>query len=163
MHEYTEAETVDWLKTLEKRMSSAAVALFTDDDHVLVVKAWYKKYWSFPGGVVDPGETPRQAAVRETHEEVGLAADGEALEFRFVVDRVSPIAQTYQFIFQQRVGDSFFEHVQIDGDEIEAFEIVTRQQILDNDRYYGQSTRKWAEEYVGYHEQQFGAGRQAEI
>ena len=61
------------------------------------------------------------------------------------------------------MGDSFFEHVQIDGDEIEAFEIVTRQQILDNDRYYGQSTRKWAEGYAGYHEQQFGAGRQAEI
>jgi 8-oxo-dGTP pyrophosphatase MutT (NUDIX family) len=37
---------------------------------------------SLPGGVVEPGETLEQAALREAHEEVGLATDPVILEGR---------------------------------------------------------------------------------
>jgi len=37
-------------------------------------------YWYTPGGQVEPGETPRQTAVRELVEEIGLTVDAEALE-----------------------------------------------------------------------------------
>ena len=35
-----------------------------------------QKFWSIPGGRVDPGETPEQGAVRELFEETGLVPTG---------------------------------------------------------------------------------------
>lgn len=163
MPEFSDAETVDGLATLEKRVSSAAAALYDATGRVLVVKANYKKYWSFPGGIIDAGETPRLAAARETREEVGLEIDADRLNFRITVDRVSPIAQTYQFIFEQEVSSELLEQVVLDGTEIEDYALVTREQIIAGDRYYSQTTTRWAQGYVGYLEQQFGSHAQGDI
>ncbi len=35
--------------------------------------------WALPGGRIDTGETPEEAALREMHEEVGLALDASAV------------------------------------------------------------------------------------
>ena len=144
-------------------MSSGAVALTTADDRVVVVKASYKRYWSFPGGIIDEGETPRQAAAREVWEEVGIRIESEDLAFRLVANRVSDIAQTYQFVFEAMASDEDFAAIRLDEREITEFAVVTRQQIIDSDRNYSQSVRLWAEGVMGYDEQIFGAGRTSEI
>lgn len=42
---------------------------------MLLVKAAYRWSWGMPGGLMDPGESPADAAVRETKEETGLSID----------------------------------------------------------------------------------------
>lgn len=57
------------------RVLAGAAALFRDaEGRVLVVEPNYREGWTLPGGTIesDAGETPRQAARRETAEEIGL-------------------------------------------------------------------------------------------
>jgi 8-oxo-dGTP pyrophosphatase MutT (NUDIX family) len=46
---------------------------------VLLVKPTYKEGWEIPGGLVEPGESPKEAAVRECSEELGVSIDIGAL------------------------------------------------------------------------------------
>jgi 8-oxo-dGTP diphosphatase len=47
-----------------------------------MVKAKYKDHWTFPSGIVDPGESPKAAVIRETDEEVGVHV--EDIDCRFL-------------------------------------------------------------------------------
>lgn len=52
----------------------AAGVLFRDEaGRVLLVKPTYKDGWDLPGGYVEIGESPKQAAIREVREELGVA------------------------------------------------------------------------------------------
>lgn len=54
----------------------AAVALVDIDGRVLLAQRPEGKsmagLWEFPGGKVEPGETPEHALIRELHEELGI-------------------------------------------------------------------------------------------
>jgi 8-oxo-dGTP pyrophosphatase MutT (NUDIX family) len=54
---------------------------------VLLVKPNYVDHWGLPGGAMDEGEDPGQAATREIHEEIGLTVTVGTL---LVVDWVVP-------------------------------------------------------------------------
>jgi 8-oxo-dGTP diphosphatase len=66
-------------------MSAAAGVLFVDGGRVLLVEPSYKQHWDIPGGIVEPGESPRDAAAREVKEELGLTVEPGRL---LVVDAV---------------------------------------------------------------------------
>lgn len=54
---------------------AAGVLLFDEHDRFLLVDPTYKPGWEFPGGVVEPGEPPARAGMREVAEEIGLELD----------------------------------------------------------------------------------------
>lgn len=51
---------------------SVSILVFDEADRVLLVRHVGADYWTTPGGMVEPYETPANAAVREMWEETGL-------------------------------------------------------------------------------------------
>ncbi|MFJ6487069.1 NUDIX hydrolase [Streptomyces californicus] len=66
-----------------------STAIIVDGGKVLMIRRRQREgklLWAFPGGGIEAGESPEQAAVRETAEEVGL----EVKAVRVLGDRVHP-------------------------------------------------------------------------
>lgn len=62
------------------RPLAASAAIFNQVGEVLLVRLSYdQRQWTTPGGGIDPGESPADAAVREAREETGLDGEIEAL------------------------------------------------------------------------------------
>lgn len=62
-------------------------------DAVLMVKRGKQPFlgrWSYPGGIVEHGESPLQAALRELFEETGLDASDARMVGRHTVERALP-------------------------------------------------------------------------
>ena len=74
-------------------LNVAAAMIVNDAGAVLCVRRGASKFastahrWEFPGGKIEPGETPAQAAVREIREELGMdirpLADGPTVEHAY--------------------------------------------------------------------------------
>lgn len=76
---------------IERR--DAAGVLFRSSpigEAMLLVKPHCKEYWDIPGGMVEAGETPEQAATREVFEELGLTIEVGPL---LVADWLTPTDQ----------------------------------------------------------------------
>lgn len=72
---------------------AAGVLLFDDEDRVLLVDPTYKPGWEFPGGVVEPGEAPARAGMREVAEETGIRLD--RVPALLVVDWEAPVPPAF--------------------------------------------------------------------
>ena len=59
----------------------SAVVLRDGDGRILVVRKRGTTRYMLPGGKIEKGETPAQAAIRELHEEVGAELDPASLNF----------------------------------------------------------------------------------
>src|SRR5262245_16231379 len=52
--------------------ASAGALIFDPNARLLILKPAYKTGWTIPGGVMEAGESPWEACVREVREECGL-------------------------------------------------------------------------------------------
>lgn len=103
-----------------------SAAIITAGDRVLMVRRRVKEgelSWQFPAGGIEAGETPEEAAVRETREETGLKVEATSL----IGQRVHPKTQREMSYTACRVIDGE-AHV-ADADELDAVAWVTLEEI----------------------------------
>lgn len=106
MTKYTVDQSREWYNALPGKKSAAAL-IVRHNDTVLMVKDDYKDAMTFPGGVIDPDESPLDAAIRETVEETKLVIPSESTSF-FTVAYVPPVngfMDRYQFFFIADIDD----------------------------------------------------------
>lgn len=64
---------------VRSRRLSCGIVVFAPTRELLLCHVTGQRHWDLPKGGIHDGETPRQAALRETVEETGLAFEPEAL------------------------------------------------------------------------------------
>lgn len=103
-----------------------SAAIICDGDRVLMVRRRVKEgelSWQFPAGGIEPGESPEEAAVRETLEETGLKVEAA----RLIGQRVHPkTGREMSYTACSVVGGE--AHV-ADADELDAVAWVTLAEI----------------------------------
>ncbi|WP_052867221.1 NUDIX hydrolase [Streptomyces niger] len=109
---------------------AAGVLLFDEEDRVLLVDPTYKPGWEFPGGVVEPGEPPARAGVREVTEELGILLP--TMPRLLVLDWEAPVPPGFgglRLLFDGgRLPDEQIRDLQLPGSELRAWRFVTEEE-----------------------------------
>ncbi|MFF5445733.1 NUDIX domain-containing protein [Streptomyces sp. NPDC012888] len=112
---------------------AAGVLLFDDLDRVLLVDPTYKPGWEFPGGVVERGEAPARAGVREVAEELGLTLD--RAPGLLLIDWEPPEPPAYgglRFLFDGgRLPASAVAGLRLPGPELREWRFVTEAEAAE--------------------------------
>jgi ADP-ribose pyrophosphatase YjhB (NUDIX family) len=104
--------------SLARPMMGAGVLFVDDVGRVLLVRPSYKAGWDIPGGVVEPGESPRTAAARELLEELGVGAPfGRLLTVDWAQDDV--LGDKLLWVFEgEPIDEATAALLRVDGEEL---------------------------------------------
>ncbi len=110
----------------------AAGALFFDaGGRVLMVQPTYKDYWDIRGGYVEVGESPRQAAVREVREELGITPPmGSLLAVDWAPNDAEGDKVLYLFDGGQ-ISQELLASIVLQADELKSFEFLAPHEITE--------------------------------
>lgn len=80
-----------------------SLVVATYQGKVLMIFNRWRQEWELPGGMIEAGETPRQAAFRELLEETGVTADSLTFEARALFSLKSPDRLEYAAVYSAQL------------------------------------------------------------
>ncbi|ANS79020.1 Putative ATP/GTP-binding protein [Serinicoccus hydrothermalis] len=118
--------------TLPKKRVIAQGVVRDGRGHVLLCELTYKREWDLPGGVVDPGESPRTTLRRELQEELGADLPvGELLAVNWL-PRYRQWEDALLLVFDLGVHPDLADGAVLQASEIGAVHWVAPDQVADH-------------------------------
>jgi 8-oxo-dGTP diphosphatase len=113
-------EAAEYYNSRPRKAISAGVLFFNAKGELLIVRPTYLDRWLWPGGGVEENETPLQAAIRETEEEIGVTPKDLKLAFvQYRPPKPDGQNESIHFIFVAgTVSSDFLDNIKVDGKEI---------------------------------------------
>ncbi|MFJ2738428.1 NUDIX domain-containing protein [Streptomyces sp. NPDC087440] len=90
----------EWLASMVRTTSAASVVFHDPELRLLLLHATYEDAWQFPGGTVEHGQDPWEAAVREVEEEIAYQLTSPPALLGVDWCRPPDLAPYTQFLFR---------------------------------------------------------------
>ncbi|HLU95257.1 MAG TPA: NUDIX hydrolase [Thermobifida alba] len=122
---------LEFFESLPRTRGAASALLRDDVGRVLLVKPTYRPGWGLPGGVIEMGESPLGACLRECAEELGFTPRLSGLVcVDWLPAQASPDRRPATvFVFAGRLAPGQFEAVRLPPEELSAAHLVEPDRI----------------------------------
>lgn len=113
---------------------AVSLLLLDSSDRLLLVKPTYKQHWCLPGGVLNPGEAPHAAGIREIAEELGLVITEPVflgLDWIPPQPAVAGKDELHLYLFTTRLDQPHTEAVRLADGELEDYRFVARCEVAE--------------------------------
>ncbi len=115
-------------RELPKKRVGGGVVIVDEDWRLLLVEPTYKDAWEIPGGIVELGESPREAARRECREELGFDIEIGRLLVVDWVNQGHAAGEGLMFVYATGPVDS--SHIILPSGELRSWQWCDREAVL---------------------------------
>lgn len=121
----------EYYASLPRRYMSAGVLITVTAGRVLLFETTYKQQYEIPGGVCEAGVAPRETAIREVHEELGIEIQPGALLVMDHRSQAEPKGGSIQFIYDGGVLEDLAE-IRLDSSEIATLHLISTEELSEH-------------------------------
>ena len=151
---FTLEQEIVFRKQLPRKVVSACILLFNEQQELLILKPNYRPHWLLVGGIIDARESPINGLRREIKEEIGLEVE---IKHCVIVDSlVITKGENYQddhleFVFLgATLTNEQIQQITLEEHEIDDYQFLPFQKALN---YVSANMRQKLEQLNGNFEQ----------